>query len=97
VYSVKTSFGVAIDYCCILLLTLYGVICLQCDCNIFSKAGLGAAVYSVQNSFGVAIDYGRILLLTLYGVIVYKVIAIYLARQDWAKLCTVCKTLLWLQ
>ncbi len=68
-YSVQNSFGVAIDYGCILLLALYGVISLQCDSNIFSKAGLGAAVYSVQNSFGVAIDYDRILLLTLNGVI----------------------------
>ena len=79
-YSVQNSFVVAIDYGRILLLTLYGVICLQCDCNIFSKAGLGAAVYSVQNSFGVAIDYGRILLLTLYGVICLQYVCIIFSK-----------------
>ena len=88
-YSVQHPFGFAVDYGRILVLTLYGIICSQRDCNIFSKAGQGAAVYSVQNSFGVAIDYGRILLLSLVS-FVYNMIAIYLARQDWVQLYTVC-------
>jgi hypothetical protein len=58
VYSVQNPFGVGIDYGRILILAMFDFICLQCDCNIISKAGKTEAVYSVQNSFVVAVDYG---------------------------------------
>ncbi len=57
-YSVQNHFGVGIDYGRILILTLFGFICLKFDCNIICKAGKSKVVYSVQNSFGVAVDYG---------------------------------------